>query len=111
MRIHTENINADDADVLSGTALNQLESGGQLDIFVTSNQADTLMSISGPDNEPIAENIEIPQGQTGVRIDVTKDVPFQLPILQGGHFTVDINVVTAATVQFLAIYRKAGVDF
>lgn len=109
MRVHSENLTADDADVLGGTALDQLESGGQLDIFTLSTQADTLLSITGPDNEPIITAGEIPQETRAIR--PTDDLPLSLVISSGGHYTVDVNIVTAGTVQFLAIYRKAGIDF
>lgn len=109
MRVHSENLTADDTDVLAGTALDQLEAGGQLDLFLVSTQADTLFSLRGPGNAPIAENIEVPNETR--TIDTQKDVPFQLVVPTGGHYTVDVNIVTAATVQLSAIYRIAGVDF
>lgn len=109
MRIHQENLVADDADVLAGTQLDQLETGGQLDLFLISTQADTLLSVTGPDNEPIVQAVELPQETRAIR--PTDDVPLSLRIVAGGHYTVNLNIVTAATVQFLGIYRKAGVDF
>ncbi len=109
MRVHLENIAADDADVLNGTALDQLEAGGQLDILVLSTQADTLLTITGPDNEPIAVAVEVPQETRAIR--PSDDLAMSLAVVSGGHFTVDINIVTAAVVQFMAVYRKAGIDF
>ncbi len=109
MRVHTENLAADDTDVLAGTALDNLEAGGQLDLFLLSTQADTLLTVTGPDAEPIALAVEIPQETRAIR--PTDDLPLSLPILNSGHYTVNVDIVTAAVVQFLAIYRKAGVDF
>lgn len=109
MRVHLENLTADDTDALAGTALDQLEAGGQLDIFVLSTQADTLLSVSGPDNEPIITGGEVPQETRAIR--PTDDLPLSLVVATGGHYTVDINIVTAATVQLMALYRKAGLDF
>jgi len=109
VRVHQENLTADDADVLGGTALDQLEAGGQLDVYLLSTQADTLASLTGPDNEPITQQVEVPQETRAIR--PTDDVPLSLVVASGGHFTLDVNIVTAATVQVLAIYRKAGVDF
>lgn len=109
MRVHQENITADDADVLAGTALDQLEAGGQLDVFLLSTQADTLVTITGPDNEPIAVAVEIPQETRAIR--PTDDIPLSLAVRNGGHYTVNLDIVTPGTVQFLGIYRKAGVDF
>ncbi len=109
MRIHAENIAADDVDVLAGTALDQLESGGQLDIFLLSTQADTVFTLTGPDTEPIAQAVEVPQETRAIR--PTDDVPYSLVVANGGHYTANVNIVTAAVVQFLAVYRKAGIDF
>lgn len=109
MRVHLENLTADDADVLAGTALDQLEAGGQLDLLLLSTQADTLLSITGPDNEPIALSVEVPQETRALR--PATDLGLSLVVVSGGHYTIDVNIVTAATVQVMAIYRKAGVDF
>ena len=109
MRVHLENVTADDADFLAGTSLDQLEAGGQLDLLALSTQADTLLSVRGPDNEPIAENVEVPQETRSLRPN--DDLALSLVVNTGGHYTVDVNIVTAATVQVMAIYRKAGVDF
>lgn len=108
-RYHLENLTADDSDVLGGTALDQLEAGGQLDVLVLSTQADTLLSVRGPDNEEIATQVEIPQETRAIR--PADDVAMSLLVISGGHYTIDVNIQTAATVQFMGIYRKAGVDF
>lgn len=109
MRVHQENHTADDADALAGTELDQLEAGGQLDLFLLSTQADTILTITGPDNEPIALGVEIAQETRAIRPN--DDLPLTLRVVSGGHYTVNIDVVTAAIVQMLAIYRKQGVDF
>jgi hypothetical protein len=112
MRIHPENFAADDADALAGTALDTLEAGGQLDIYIMSTQADTAITITGPDNEPIVVSGEVPQGTLGTRgIQIESDPAYSLFVRTGGHYTVNIDIVTGATVQLLAIYRKKGVDF
>ncbi len=108
MRLHQENLAATDADILAGTALDQLEAGGQLDIFMVSSQADTTVSITGPDNEPIALGVELPQSTVAIAIDQLPT--YSLAVETGGHYTVNMTIVTGATVQFLAVYRKYGVD-
>lgn len=110
MRIHTENLTGDDTDVLAGTNLDQLEAGGQLDVLIVSSQADTLFSLSGPDNEPIVQASEVPFEATRA-LRPTQDLVMSLVVVSGGHYTLDVNIVTAATVQLMAIYRKAGIDF
>ncbi len=109
MRVHTEQITVDDADVLGGTSLDVLEEGGQLDVFVLSSAADTLMTITGPNAEPIAVGVEVPNETRAPRPN--DDTPLSIPIETGGHYTINIDIVAAATVILLAIYRKAGVDF
>lgn len=109
MRVHLENLTVDDTDVLAGTALDQLEAGGQLDLLLLSTQADTLLTITGPDNEPIALSVEVPQETRAIR--PATDLAMSLVVISGGHYTVNVDIVTAAVVQFMAIYRKAGIDF
>ena len=109
MRIWPENITADDADVLAGTDLDQLEADGQLDIFALSTQADTILNIRGPNNEPLVVNGEVPQETRAIRPN--DDTAFSLAVRNAGHYTLDVNIVTAATVQVLAVYRKRGTDF
>jgi hypothetical protein len=109
MRVHAENLDATDVDVLSGTALDQLEAGGQLDIFILSTQADGAITITGPDTEPIIQGAEIQQETRAIR--PTDDLPLSLSTPVGGHYTVAYTENTGAVAPFLAIYRKAGVDF
>jgi len=109
MRIHQENITVDDTDVLGGTSLDQLEADGQLDIWWLSSQADTIGSISGPNNEPLATGVELPQETRAIR--PTDDPALSLAVRNAGHYTVNVDIVTPGTVQFLAVYRKAGLDF
>lgn len=109
MRIYSENITADDADVLGGTQLDTLQAGGQLDVFILSTQADTLFSIFGPGNEPLVTAAEVAQETRAPRPN--DDTPFTLVIGKSGHYTVDVNIQTAATVQLLAVYREKGIDF
>lgn len=109
MRIHAENIVGDDTDVLAGTALDQLEAGGQLDLLFVSSQADGVISITGPDSEPIATAVEVPSQSRAP--SVNDDPAYSIPVRTGGHFTVNYNETTGAVLQFLGIYRKKGVDF
>lgn len=109
MRLHSENHTADDTDALQNTQLDQLEAGGQLDIFALSTQADSVLTITMPGQESPVQSVEIPQETRAIR--PTDDIPISLAVLRGGHPTVNIDIVTAATVQFLAVYRKRGEDF
>jgi len=109
MRVYTEQIAADDADVLAGTQLDTLQQGGQLDIFLLSSQADTLYSLFGPGNEPLVTNAEVANETRAPRPN--DDVPHTLVIGKAGHYTLDINIVTAGTVILLAVFREKGIDF
>lgn len=109
MRVHQEAFTADDADILAGTALDTLEQGGQLDIIAISTQADGRLSVTGPNAEPLAQNIFIAQQSRAP--SVNDDVSLSLPIVTGGHYTVSYDEVTDATMQLIAIYRKAGLDY
>jgi hypothetical protein len=109
MRVFSEQITADDADVLAGTQLDTLQEGGQLDVFLLSSQPDTLYSIFGPGNEPIVTNAEVMNETRSPRPN--DDTPHTLVIMKAGHYTLDINIVTAATVILLAVFREKGIDF
>ncbi len=111
MRIHSVIGSADNADVLSGTPLDQLESGGQLDVVAVATGADTKITITGPDNEPIVTSGFVAMVGAGVAPDITRDAVYSLPVRTGGHYTVLIDITAASTWQVLAIYRKRGVDF
>ena len=109
MRLFSEQITADDADVLAGTQLDTLQEGGQLDIYILSSQADTLYSLFGPGNEPLVTNAEVPNETRAPRVN--DDTPHTLVVMKAGHYTLDINIVTAATVIVLIIFREKGIDF
>lgn len=111
MRLHSELITADNADVFAGTPLDQLEAGGQLDIVcVSATGADAEITVTGPDNEPIVQGFVIPVA-ANARASLTDDPAFSLAIRTGGHYTVNVNITAATTVAILGVYRKKGVDF
>lgn len=105
MIIVSSTITADNTDVLSGTDLANIPSDGQLDIFLASTQNDTLYSITGPGNEPIARTQKMQLRTNGMPI-LSDDLPLTLLVTQGGHYIVNIDIVTAATVNLIAIYRE-----
>ena len=109
MRIHQKVGTADNTDVLAGTALDSLEAGGQLDIYAVASGADTVMSITGPDSEPIATAINVASQARAPSIQ--DDTPFSLATRTGGHYTLSIDITAASTWQVICVYRKRGVDF
>ncbi len=109
MRQFTFTGTATNGDVLSGTPLNQLEAGGQLDIYALSSAADTTITITGPDNEPLIQAARLPAETRAPRVQ--DDLPMTQEVLTGGHYVVAITIVSAATWQIVVIYRKEGLDY
>lgn len=102
-------ISADNTDVLSGTDLAQIPGNGQLDLYIASSQADTVFSISGPANEPLVRLQTAVLRTNGVP-SLQDDVPLSLLAIQGGKYVINVDVVTAASVGIVAIFRDES-DF
>ncbi len=96
---------ADNSDALSGTDLAQIPALGQLDLYLCSTQIDTGITITGPANEPIIRGQVLMQRTNGV-ISLQDDIPLSMLAVQGGKYVINIDVVTAATVYLLAIFRS-----
>ena len=106
MRIYPFSGTATNADVLSGTDLNQLEEGGILDIYALSTATDTALSIRAPQVEPLVTAGRVPQETRAIAPG--RDGSYRAVLKAGGHVTVALTIVTAGTWQILAIYREAG---
>lgn len=98
-------LTADNTDVLSGTDLANIPSDGQLDLFIASTQNDTQVTITGPGIEPAGRLIRVEQRTNG-QPSTADSVPYSLPVTQGGHYVINVDIVTAATVGFEAVYRS-----
>lgn len=98
-------LTADDTDALLNTDLSNIPADGQLDIFLGSTQSDTVFTITGPDTEPVARLIRVQQRTNGVP-SLQDDVPYSIPVVAGGHYTVNVDIVTAATVGLVATFRS-----
>ena len=96
-------LTADDADALANTDLANLPDDGQLDVFIASTQSDTVFTLTGPGVEPVARLIRVMQRTNGMP-SLQDDVPYSIPV-STGHYVLNIDIVTAATVGFVAIYR------
>ena len=96
-------ITADDTDALAGTDLANIPGPGQLDLFLASTQNDTVFSFTGPGAEPLARLIRVGQRTNG-QPALSDDVPYSMPV-DTGHYVLNIDIVTAATVSFVAVYR------
>lgn len=105
MIVVSATITADNTDVLSGTDLANIPGDGQLDIFAASTQNDTTMTITGPGNEPLIRSQKLQLRSNGMPI-LSDDLPYTLLVSQGGHYVINIDVVTAATVNILAVFRE-----
>jgi len=94
---------ADNTDVLDGTDLDSIPRGGVLVVEAASTQNDTLMSLTGPNAEPVVQDQAlILRANAEIRSD--SDPSYPIPVTQGGHFTIAIDVVTAATVRVRATF-------
>ncbi len=97
-------LTADDTDALAGTDLANIPDDGQLDVFIASTQNDSVFSLTGPGTEPVARLIRVMQRTNGMP-SLQDDVPYSVPVTTG-HYVLNIDIVTAATVSFVATYRS-----
>ncbi len=95
---------ADNTDVLNGSDLESIPLLGLLTIWAASSQADTLITITGPENEPPIRGQALPLRTNG-QPNKNEDSPYMLGVIQGGRYVIDINIVTAATCVVEAIYN------
>lgn len=99
----TRVLTADDTDALASTDLANVPEDGQLDVFIGSTQNDTVFTLTGPGVEPVARLIRV-QLRTNGQPSLQDDVPYSIPVMTG-HYVLNIDIVTAATVVFIAIFR------
>jgi hypothetical protein len=97
---------ADDTDVLANTDLANIPGPGQLDLFIASTQNDTVFTFTGPGAEPIARLIRVEQRTNG-QPSLIDSSPFSVAV-DTGHYTLNVDIVTAATVGVIAHYRSLG---
>lgn len=98
-------ITADNTDVMASTDLANIPSDGQLDVYIASTQNDTVFTLTGPNIEPAARLQRVEQRTNG-QPSLVDSVPFSLPVSQGGHYVLNVDVVTAATVGILFVHRS-----
>jgi len=98
-------ITADNSDHLAGTDLANIPSDGQLDVYIASTQNDTTITITGPGQEPIVRASAVLLRTNGMPL-LKDDYPISIPVFQGAHYVVNIDIVTAATVGVIYIYRS-----
>ncbi len=107
--IVVRDLTADNADVLAGTDLENIPGIGNLDVFVVSDQADTLVTITAPGQAtPVRAQAAIVK--TVANIDVTSDIPISLDVF-GGKYIIAIDEQTAATaIRVMAVFTPAEED-
>lgn len=103
---YTTFISADNTDVLNGTDLANMPSDGILTLYIASTQNDTVFTLTGPGQEPAARLIRVPQRTNG-QASLADDLGWSIPVLQGGRYILNVDVVTAATVGITAIFQPA----
>lgn len=103
-------LTADNTDVLSATDLDQIPNNGVLVILAASSQQDSALTITLPGGAGIAapmRAIPVTMRANG-EIRQDQDPQLVLPIRQGGHATLNLDVVTAATVRIRAKFATAS---
>lgn len=97
MIIVESTLTADDTDFLSGSDLDNIPRAGVVIVQGVSTQADTLIEVTGPGNEPVVRSQAL---VLRANSEILEDDPdYVMGVTQGGHYTVSINVQTAATVR------------
>jgi len=105
-------LNADNADVLNGTDLENIPASagvlpngvcGQLDIYVASSQADHTLNIRRPNADTPMPTQAIQQKTNSV-ISLNDDLPISLPAIPG-RMIISLDVVTAGTDNLIIVYR------
>ena len=100
-------LTADNTDALSATDLASIPRDGILIVHAISTQNDTLFTITGPGIEPVIRTRALPL-RANAEYRRNEDVPYIIPVQQAGRYVLNVDVVTAATVQIEAIYLEAA---
>jgi len=102
-------ITADNTDVLAGTDLDQIPANGVLVILACSTQQDTGLTITLPGGAGVQAPMRgIPiTMRANAEIRQDQDPQLVLPILQGGHATLNADITTAATARLRAKFVPA----
>lgn len=95
-------VTADNTNVLAGTDLATAPGNGVLTVFVSSTQADTIVSLSAPPLIP-ARSIN-PQLRTNGVPQISDDIPYVMPVRAGSPITLSIDIVTGATVGYVVLF-------
>lgn len=97
-------LTADTTDVLGSTDLRQAPGAGAVAVFLASTVADTLATVS-IGGRLLKNNTVIGKVATNAQIDALADTPVAAQVEKGDIITVNIDVVTAATVRVKAIWQ------
>lgn len=103
MIVVEQSLTADDNDVLAGTDLANIPELGTLIVWAASTVADSLISITGPGSEPVVRTQAMVLRANGMP-DRRSDIPYMVGVIQGGHYVINVDEVTAATITIIAVY-------
>lgn len=104
MIIVSSTVTADNTDLLAATDLANIPRDGQLDIFIASTQNDTTLTITGPGVEAPIRTQKLQLRTNGMPL-LSDDLPISIPVTQGAHYILNLDIVTAATANMIAIWR------
>lgn len=97
-----KNTAATTANILTGTDLQSAPAPGVLMVYCCSTQLDSVLTIAAPP-EVVARSINPPQ-RANAYIDLSAETPQVVALAGGEQISVAITIVTAATVQVIAIF-------
>jgi len=90
-------VTADDADLLSGTQLDQPGVAGVYTVWAASTVGDTEITVSLGGRNIVTAGIVVLRANSEIREN--EDTFYQMLSMVGGRPVIDINVVTAAVVR------------
>lgn len=100
--IVNKDITADNADVLSGTDLENVPGMGVMAIYAKSTQADHTITITAPGQEtPI--RAQLIQKLADAVVSKADDEPIAIETI-GGKYNISVDVVAAGTTKLLVIW-------
>ncbi len=95
----------DNADVLAGTDLANIPSAGVLIVRAASTVIDTLLTITGPGNEPVTRNTPMIL-RANAEVREREDPSYQMATSQGGRYVINVDVGGAATFRIIATWAS-----
>ncbi len=102
---------ADNTDILQGTRLQTVPSGGFMTFELQSNENDAsnyfTVSIQMPNGDTPLNGVRVPGGNADGEIDERKKLVITWPIAQGGHTVLSVDETGTAILAWRVTYSPA----